>query len=74
MAGDLTNASEIGRIIREERKRQGLTQTKLANYAGVGINFISQLENGKDTVELSKVLNVLHVLGFDIIATKRGAE
>ena len=70
----LTNAKEIGHVIRLERKRQGLTQTKLAHYAGVGINFISQLENGKSTVELDKTLRVLNALGFDIIATKRGGE
>ena len=68
----VSNAAEIGRIIRLERKQQGLTQTKLAHYAGVGINFISQLENGKATAELDKTFRVLNVLGFDIIATKRG--
>ncbi|MDU1908982.1 MAG: helix-turn-helix domain-containing protein, partial [Eggerthella sp.] len=44
-------AQELGRIVREERKRKGYTQSKLARFSGVGINFVSNLENGKETSE-----------------------
>ena len=47
-----------------ERKTQGLTQTQLAGLSGVGITFLSNLENGKQTAELGKTLNVLATLGL----------
>ncbi len=68
----ITTVAEIGNLIREERVRQGLTQTDLAGISGVGITFISQLENGKTTVEMGRVLNVLTMLGIDLIAERRG--
>lgn len=68
----ITTVAEIGNLIREERVRQGLTQTDLAGISGVGITFISQLENGKATVEMGRVLNVLTMLGVDLIAERRG--
>ena len=50
-------AQELGRIVREERKRKGYTQSKLARFSGVGINFVSNLENGKPRA--GKTLRVL---------------
>ncbi|WP_218971911.1 helix-turn-helix domain-containing protein [Raoultibacter phocaeensis] len=43
---------ELGRIIHDERKQKGYTQTKLARYSGAGITFISNLENSKEISEL----------------------
>ena len=66
-------AAEFGSLIRAERKRQGLTQTDLAEYCGVGINFVSSVERGKETVELGKCLLLAQMLGIDLLAEKRGA-
>lgn len=63
---------DIGAIVQAERKRKGYTQTKLARYAGVGINFISNLENGKETSELGKTLRIMQTLGLDLHAERRG--
>lgn len=57
-----------------ERKTRGLTQTQLAGLSGVGITFLSNLENGKQTAELGKTLNVLVTLGLDLLAERRGDE
>lgn len=67
----VSTPAEIGALIRDERIRQRLTQTDLAGLAGVGITFISQLENGKGSAELGKVLGVLTILGIDLIAERR---
>jgi HTH-type transcriptional regulator/antitoxin HipB len=56
----------IGTKIREERKAQSLTQTELANLSGVSLNFLSQLEQGKPSVQMDKVLMVLDTLGLSI--------
>lgn len=60
------NESEIGRLIRARRRRAGLRQGELAALAGVGNRFVSELENGKSTVELGRTLRVLAVLGLEL--------
>lgn len=67
----VTTMAELGSLIREERMRQKLTQTDLAGISGVGITFISQLENGKETVEMGRVIRVLTMLGIDLYAERR---
>ena len=57
-------AEQIGRTVRNTRKRLGITQKSLALTSGTGLRFISDLENGKPTCQLGKVLNVLHTLGI----------
>jgi len=60
---------ELGQYIRHTRKSLGVTQEKLALTAGTGLRFISDLENGKPTCEIGKVLTVLHRLGIQISLT-----
>ena len=59
-------AVEIGQLIKSERKRQGVTQMQLAGIAGTGIRFISDLENGKGTIQVQKLLKVLQTLGLGL--------
>lgn len=54
---------EIGRFVRDRRKAAKLSQKELAEVAGVGQRFISELERGKPTVRLSEVDAVLAVFG-----------
>ena len=60
------SAAEIGKLVQSERKRQGITQLQLAGMAGTGIRLISDIENGKDTVQVQKLLKVLHTLGLGV--------
>lgn len=69
----IATASDLGAAIREERKRQGYTQAETAGLCGVGVTFLSDLENGKPTAELGKALFVARSLGIDLFAVKRGA-
>ena len=55
---------EIGRLVRDERRRQGVTQMQLAGVAGTGIRFVSDLENGKGTIQTGKLLRVVQTLGL----------
>jgi HTH-type transcriptional regulator / antitoxin HipB len=57
---------ELASRVRQERKSQHLSQTELANIAGVSLNFLSQLESGKSTVHYDKVLQVLGALGLEL--------
>jgi HTH-type transcriptional regulator/antitoxin HipB len=56
--------ADIGRLIRDARKRLGVTQKDLALTSGTGLRFIIELEKGKETCELGKVLTVLNTLGI----------
>lgn len=71
---NIGSTKELGELIMHERKAQGLTQTQLAGLSGVGITFLSNLENGKQTAELGKTLNVLATLGLDLLAERRDDE
>jgi y4mF family transcriptional regulator len=61
------DSSKLGQVVRRERKAQKLRQVELAAAAGVGIRFIVDLEAGKPTLQLEKVLHVLATLGCDVI-------
>ena len=55
--------TDSGAIVRATRTAQGLRQDELAGAAGVGLRFIVDLEAGKPTVQLGKMLQVLRALG-----------
>ena len=69
----IQSVTEFGSVIREERRRQNLTQTDLAEYCGVGINLVSEVERGKPTAEMGKALRLAEMLGLDINIERRGA-
>jgi HTH-type transcriptional regulator/antitoxin HipB len=64
-AGD-ARVKELAAAVRARRKTLGLTQTELADLAGASARFVHTLENGKGTVRLDKVLDVLSVLGLEL--------
>ena len=55
---------KIGQAVRQTRKNLGVTQKDLALTSGTGLRFIIDLEHGKPTCQLGKVLTVLHTLGL----------
>lgn len=70
--GKISSPKKLGQAIRAKRKVDGLTQAKAAALCGVGVRFISDMENGKPTVELGKALSVLSGLGLTIDVRPRG--
>ena len=60
---------QIGTLIRDTRKLQGLRQDELAAVAGVGLRFLVELEAGKETAQLGKTLAILAALGCAIDIT-----
>ncbi len=66
------DAKTLGRAIRERRKELGYTQAFLADYAGVSASFLSELENGKETIQVGKMMEVVSLLGMDIQIINRG--
>jgi transcriptional regulator with XRE-family HTH domain len=72
--GKVTTAAEIGQLIRTKRKEVGVLQDAAAGLSGVGTKFLSQLENGKETAEIGKTLQVLRKLGLDVYIYPRSAN
>jgi len=70
--GKIRNAAELGRLIRKKRIEDGLLQDKVAGLAQVGVRFLSELENGKETAALGKSLQVLSRLGLEVRIVPRG--
>jgi y4mF family transcriptional regulator len=67
----LANATSLAPLIRKARKRMGMNQQAFADYAGVGRRFLSELENGKASLEFDKVLACARTAGIDIFAKPR---
>lgn len=61
------DSKEIGKIVKSTRKNLGVTQRDLAFTSGTGLRFIIELEQGKPTCQLEKVLTVLRTLGVRVI-------
>lgn len=67
----VTSAETLGARIRRAREGRGLSQVKLAEEAGVGRRFVSELENGKSSLEFDKVLQVAAAAGVELMARNR---
>ena len=63
---NITDTKKLGIYIKNTRKEQHLTQADLAIAANVGVRFLVDLENGKETAQIGKVINVCRALGITI--------
>lgn len=61
----------IGRVLRAKRKAQKLTLRDVAEYTGLSVRFISEVERGKSTAEIGKVLYLLAAVGVDVYVRAR---
>lgn len=64
--GKIHSVNSLGKILQQKRKQASLTQAELAALSGVGNRFISDLENGKPTLEIAKVFSVIAALGLEL--------
>ncbi len=58
--------NELLKFVKEKRKLANLTQPELAAKAGVGLRFIRELEQGKSTLRMDKVNQVLQLFGHEL--------
>jgi HTH-type transcriptional regulator / antitoxin HipB len=64
--GKIADVGQIGAAIRLKRRAIGMRQAELAGLAGVGARFLSEIENGKPSAQIGRVLQVLRRLGLDL--------
>lgn len=60
----------LAKYVKEMRKQFGLTQVDLSRKSGVGLRFVRELEQGKPTLRLDKVNQVLALFGAEMTPAK----
>lgn len=63
--------NQLTETVKQLRKQYGLTQEQLAMKSGVGLNFVRELEQGKPTVRLDKVNQVLDLFNYEMSPTPK---
>lgn len=61
---------DLAQTVKKLRKEIGLTQEEFALRSGVGLRFVRELEQGKKTLRMDKVNQVLKYLGFELAPVK----
>ncbi len=59
--------STIGAYVKQKRKEAGLTQEEFAMRSGLGLRFVRELEQGKETVRMDKVNQALAMFGMQAV-------
>jgi y4mF family transcriptional regulator len=62
--------TQLSQYIKAKRKEYGLTQVVLSQKAGVGLRFVREMEQGKSTLRLDKVNQVLALFGAEMTPEK----
>ena len=57
---------ELNHFVKKRRKLVKLTQSELAEKAGVGLRFVRELEQGKESLRIDKVNQVLRLFGHEV--------
>lgn len=68
----ISSTLDLGRAIRARRRELGYTQVDLAEFLGIGVTYISNIENGKETAEIGKAIRIVQMLGLDLYVQRRG--
>ena len=63
--------THLSKVVKNLRKEHGLTQEDLAMKSGVGLCFIRNLEQGKASLRMDKVNQLLDLFNYELTATKR---
>ena len=63
--------TKLGQYVKDMRKQYRLTQEDLAEKAGVGLRFVRDLEQGKTTLRMDKVNQLLSLFGAELAPLKR---
>lgn len=70
----IKTVENLGQLVSDQRKQRGWSQTQLAEKVGVSRLWISQLENGKESVEFGLVLKTLRALDLALEVSKQMAN
>ena len=68
----VSKTEDLGKALRARRRELGYSQIELAGFCGCGTRFISDLENGKESIQLGKALDVASMMGLNVYVERRG--
>lgn len=68
---NISETAQFGDLLKKRRKALHYTQSFLSEFSGLSVSFISDVENGKATVELGKALYLANLLGLDFNLKER---
>lgn len=57
----------ISKFLKDERKKAGLTQEEFAMRSGLGLRFVRDLEQGKETCRMDKINQALNMFGYELV-------
>ena len=66
--------NRIAEFIKENRKASGLTQEEFAIRSGLGLRFVRELEQGKETVRMDKVNIALSMFDMEAVPGRKGEK
>ncbi|MFH0728612.1 MAG: helix-turn-helix domain-containing protein [Pseudomonadota bacterium] len=72
--GTIMSPKDLGNAIRAKRRADRLTQADAAALCGVGTRFLGELERGKETAQIGKVLRIINGLGLSLEIASRGGR
>ena len=61
----------IGEYVKRRRREAGLTQEEFALRSGLGLRFVRELEQGKETLRMDKVNQALSMFGMEAVPGKK---
>ena len=67
----MAERTQLSQTVKQLRKEYALTQEELAMKSGVGLNFVRNLEQGKPTLRMDKVNQLLDLFNYTLVAASR---
>jgi transcriptional regulator with XRE-family HTH domain len=68
----INESVNIGPLLKELRKKRKITQVELAEFSGLSRTGIVKLESGEGDIKISTLINIVNLLGLDLVLKKRG--
>lgn len=67
-------SADLGAAVRQQRQHLGLKQDDVAGLGNTGTRFVGDLENGKPTIQLQKALDLLELLGLEVVVQAKSGR
>lgn len=67
-------SADLGAAVRLQRQHLGLKQDDVAGLGNTGTRFVGDLENGKPTIQLQKALDLLELLGLEVVVQAKSGR
>lgn len=63
--------TEIAAVLRDERRRRGMSQQEFADLLGINRPYLTELESGRATIQLRRLIAALNAVGVDLVPRRR---